>query len=130
MTTCTIHVLSMRFKRQGSIAFMNCYYKSNDGYGEQYKNYKNFMTLCLHKQDFCLDAEWIFFPTSHGKSSCDRIGGSVKCHAAKRSFQKPMNYQILDYQAMPNVWEEEMRKIKFFGISKETMNEVHKSLED
>ena len=41
-----------------------------------------------------------------------------------------MNYQILDYQAMPNVWEEEMRKIKFFGISKETMNEVHKSLED
>ena len=130
MTTCTIHVLSMRFKRQGSIAFMNCYHKSNDGYGEQYKNYKNFMTLCLHKQDFCLDAEWIFFPTSHGKSSCDRIGGSVKCHAAKRSFQKPMNYQILDYQAMPNVWEEEMRKIKFFGISKETMNEVHKSLED
>ena len=39
-----------------------------------------------------------------------------------------MNYQILDYQAMPNVWEEEMSKIKFFGISKETMNDVHKSL--
>ena len=58
----------------------------SDGCGGQYKNYKNFMNLCLHKQDFCLDAEWIFFATSHSKSPCDRIGGSVKCHAAKRSL--------------------------------------------
>ena len=40
-----------------------------------------------------------------------------------------MNNQILDYQAMIKVCEEEMSKIKFFGISKETMNEVCKSLE-
>ena len=39
----------------------------SDGCGEQSKNYKNFMNLCLHKQDFGLDAEWIFFATSHGK---------------------------------------------------------------
>ena len=41
-----------------------------------------------------------------------------------------MNNQILDYQVMFNVCEEEMSKIKFFGISKETMGEVHKSLEE
>ena len=41
-----------------------------------------------------------------------------------------MNNQILDYQAMLNVCEEEMSKIKFFGISKETIDEVHKSLEE
>ena len=58
----------------------------SEGRGGQYKNYKNFMNLCLHKQDFRLDAEWIFFATSHSKSPCDRIGGSVKCHAAKRSL--------------------------------------------
>ena len=29
----------------------------SDGCGGQYKNYKNFMNLCLHKQDFGLDAE-------------------------------------------------------------------------
>ena len=75
----------------------------SDGCGGQYKNYKNFMNLCLHKQDFGLDAEWIFFPTSHGKSPCDEIGGSVKRHAAKRSLQRPMNNQILGYQAMLNV---------------------------
>ena len=58
----------------------------SDGCEGQYKNYKNFMNLCLHKQDFRLDAEWIFFATCHSKSPCDRIGGSVKCHAAKRSL--------------------------------------------
>ena len=130
MTARTIHVLSMRFKRQGSITFMNCYHKSNDGYGGQYKNYKNFMNLCLHKQDFGLDAEWIFFATSHGKWPGDRIGGSVKCHDAKRSLPRPMNNQILVYKDMFNVCEEEMSKIKFFGISKETMDEVRKSLEE
>ena len=41
-----------------------------------------------------------------------------------------MNNQILDYRAMLNVCEEEMSKIKFFGISKETMDEVRKSLEE
>ena len=66
----------------------------SDGCGEQYKNYKNFMNLCLQKQGFGLDAEWIFFAT------CGGIGGSVKCHAAKRSLQRPMKNQILDYQAL------------------------------
>ena len=60
----------------------------SDGCEGQYKNYKNFMNLCLHKQDFGLDAEWIFFANSHGKSPCDEIGGSVKCHVAKRIFAK------------------------------------------
>ena len=41
-----------------------------------------------------------------------------------------MNNQILDYRAILNVCEEEMSKIKFFGISKETMDEVRKSLEE
>ena len=100
----------------------------SDGCGTQYKNYKSFMNLCLHKQDFGLDAEQIFFASSHGKSPCDKIGGSVKCHAAKRSLRRPINNQILDYQDMLNVCKEEISKIKFFRISKETMDEVCKSL--
>ena len=58
------------------------------------------------------------------------IGGSVKHQAAKRSLQRPMNNQILDYQVMLNVCKEEMSKIKFFGIIKETMDKVHKSLKE
>ena len=72
--------------------------------------------------------KWIFFATSHGKSPCDRICGTVKHHAAKRSFQRPMNSQILVYQAMLNVCKEETSQIKFSGIGKETMGGVHKSL--
>ena len=88
------------------------------------------MNLCLHKQDFDLDGEWIFFATSHDKLPCDGTAGSVKHYAAKRSLQRPMNNQILDYQAMLNVCEDEISKIKIFGISKETMDEVVKSLEE
>ena len=52
----------------------------SDRCGGQYKNYKNFMNLCPHKQDFGLDAEWIFFATRLDKSPCDGIGGPVKGH--------------------------------------------------
>ena len=54
--------------------------------------------MCLHKEDFGLDAE-CFFPTSHGKSPCDGIGGVVKRHVAKRSLQRSLENQILDYKS-------------------------------
>ena len=48
-----------------------------DGCAGQYKNKNNFINLCCHKDDFGLDVEWNFFATSHGKSACDGIGGTV-----------------------------------------------------
>ena len=71
--------------------------------------------------------KWIFFATSHGKSPCDRICGSVKYHSGKRSLQRPMNSQILDHKAMLNVCKEEMSQKKLSGISKGTMGGVYKS---
>ena len=53
------------------------------GCGGQYKNFKKFLNLCSHKENFSVEAEWIFFATSHRKSPCDEIGGVVKHHAAK-----------------------------------------------
>ena len=50
----------------------------SDGCAGQYKNFKNMMNLCRHKEDFTLDATWSFFATSHSKSACDGIGGTVK----------------------------------------------------
>ncbi|KAG1662138.1 Alsin [Nymphon striatum] len=49
-----------------------------DGCAGQYKNKHNFINLCCHQKDFGLEAEWNFFATSHGKSACDGIGGTVK----------------------------------------------------
>jgi hypothetical protein len=54
----------------------------SDGAASQYKNYKNLSNLCKQEQDFDLTADWNFFATSHGKSACDGIGGTVICLAA------------------------------------------------
>ena len=72
----------------------------SDGCRGQYKNFKNFFNLFSHKVDFSIKAEWIFFATSHGKSPCDGIGAVVKLHTAKRSLQRPLNNQILNYRSV------------------------------
>ena len=43
----------------------------------QYKNCKFFLNLCLHNSDFGVKCEWNFFATSHAKSPCDGIRGTV-----------------------------------------------------
>ena len=94
----------------------------------QYKNYKFFINLCYHKQDFELDAEWTFFATIHRKSPCDGIGGVVKRYVAKRSLQRPLNNQILDYKAFIELCKEEIKGITFFDISQSRMTDVRESL--
>ena len=63
----------------------------SDGCEAQYKNYKNVINVCCHKNNFAIDAEQDFFVTSHGKSLCDAISGAVKGHTAKMSLQRPLN---------------------------------------
>ena len=50
----------------------------SDGAASQYKNRKNFINLCNHQADFGILAEWHFSATSHGKGTCDGLGGTVK----------------------------------------------------
>ena len=67
----------------------------SDGAGSQYKNRKNFINLCLHKEDFGVSAEWHFYATSHGKGACNGLGGTLKRLAARASLQRPYNDQIM-----------------------------------
>ena len=67
----------------------------SDGAASQYKNVKNLTNLCNHVTDFGIEAEWHFFATSHGKSSCDGIGGTVKRLVARASLQAATAEQIL-----------------------------------
>ena len=123
-----IQRLLVEFLKQRLPSVTKIYYVS-DGCSGQYKNFKNFLNLCCHKEDFSIEAEWIFFATSHGKLPCDGIGGAVKRHAAKRSLQRPLNNLILNYRAMLEVCQEEMKSIIFFGVSKEDMLEVRAQME-
>ena len=56
----------------------------SDGCAGQYKNFKNLMNLCNHVNDFRFHAIWSFFATSHGKSPCDGIGGTVMRKIAQK----------------------------------------------
>ena len=67
----------------------------SDGAASQYKNHKNFLNLCNHQADFGIEAEWLFSTTSHGKSACDELGGTVKCLAARASLQHPYEHQVM-----------------------------------
>ncbi|KAJ8030181.1 hypothetical protein HOLleu_26513 [Holothuria leucospilota] len=50
---------------------------------------------CKQWADCGLAAEWNSFATSHGKSVCDGIGGTVKRLVTKASLQHPYSDQIL-----------------------------------
>ena len=87
-----------------------------DGCGGQYKNKYNLTNLCFHKQDFKIQAEWIFFATTHGRSACDGIGGTVKRLTRKASLQTPVSDQILTLDAIYSYCVENISGIKFFKV--------------
>ena len=90
-----------------------------DDFAGQYKNKNNFINLCHHEDDFGLAAEWNFFTTSHGKSACDGIGGTVKRLVTKASLHRPYNDQILTSDAIINFCNENINDIKFFNVPPE-----------
>ncbi|KAG1651819.1 Transcription elongation factor SPT4 [Nymphon striatum] len=87
-----------------------------DGCAGQYKNKQNFINLCCHQKDFGLEAEWNFFSTSHGKSTCDGIGGTVKRLLTKASLQRSYSDPILTIEAIMEFCVEKISGIKFFNV--------------
>lgn len=79
---------------------------------------------------FGIDATWVFFATSHGKSPCDGIGGTVKRLTARASLQRPYSEQILDVSSMLDFCKTNIPGIAFIYISKERMEEVRADLKE
>ena len=75
----------------------------SDGAALQYKNRKNFMNLCHHKEDFSVIAKWHFSATSNGKGTCDGVGGTVKRLAGRASLQRRPAYDTTFEWACVNV---------------------------
>lgn len=51
--------------------------------------------MTIYEHDFGVPAEWHFYATIHGTSTCDGIGGPIKRLVTKASLQRPLNEQIL-----------------------------------
>ena len=93
----------------------------SDGCAGQYKNYKNFINLCLHEKDFNVKCEWSFFATSHGKSPCDGLGGTLKRLTARASLQRTHSHPILTAKQVFEYCNEEVKGVHVIFISAEEM---------
>ena len=106
-------------------------YYVSDGAPQQFKNYKNILTIYNHKKDFKVDVEWDFFPTAHGKGACDGLGGSAKRGAASASLQLPPDKQILTPISLHNWFTSSGRfkNVNFIYSSKSDYLKNEKKLE-
>ena len=100
----------------------------SDGSSAQYKNYKNFTNLLMHKKDFGMKAEWHFFATSHGKNVCDGVRGTVKRLAAYPSPQRAIHNQILNPHHIYDFAKNEIPSITNFFVDKQQVDVVSKFL--
>jgi hypothetical protein len=101
----------------------------SDGCAGQYKNYTNFINICLHEKHFDVKCIWSFFATSHGKSPCDGLGRTLKCLTARASLQRTLSYQILTARQVLEYCKEEIKGIFVSIISTENMDPVRSMLE-
>ena len=120
---CFVHEIQKQLSIyiKDNLPLISKLYYFSDGCGRQYKNYKNFHNLCYHSEDFGLDAEWAFFATSHGKSPCDGIGGTVKRTTTTASLQRTTINHILTVDSMYAFCVVNIKSITFIQIFKETM---------
>lgn len=84
----------INFIRQEKHLNLNKIYFMSDGAASQYKNRKNFSSLCQFKKNYDIDVEWHFFATSHGKGPCDALGGTIKRMATRASLAKEREHPI------------------------------------
>ena len=101
----------------------------SDGCAGQYKNYKNFINFCLHEKAFNVKCDWSFFATSHGKSLCDGLGGTLKQLTARASLQRTHSRPILTAKQVFEYCKEEIKGVHVNFISAEEMVPVRSMLE-
>ena len=96
----------------------------SDGCAAQYKNYKNLLNLTYHFEDFNLSGTWNFFASCHGKSNCDGVGAAAKRKLRNKSLTVGPQDAILSSDAAFKFLEEAMPTVKFYHISKDSMQET------
>ena len=98
---------------------LNCCIYFSNGATNQCKYFKSIANLNYHYTDYELKAAWHFFDTSHGKSSCDSIGGTAKHLIAKASLQ---NTPILNINEMYEWSASHIDGVNFFKVTESHIN--------
>ncbi len=103
----------------------------SDGAASQFKNYKTIINMMFHEADYWgIKAEWHFFATSHGKNSCDGIGGTTKRLAAAHSLKATTEGQILSAQDLFKFAKENILGIHYMFVSKEEVEDCRVQQEE
>ncbi len=71
-----------------------------------------------------------FIATSHGKSPCDGIGGTVKRLATRASLQRPIYNEILIAKSMFMFCKDNIANIVFIFIAEKDMDVVRTKLKE
>lgn len=100
----------------------------SDGCAEQYKNYKHFMNICRHNEDFHIKVvAWNFFATSHGKGACDGIGGTVKRLARLESLRREKDF-IDSFQKFHEFCITNIKNIVFYSITTQDLEQARPAM--
>ena len=118
-----LHRTISYIKEELNLAVSRIHYFS-DGCAAQYKNCKYSINLYHRFHDFSIECTWDFFATSHGKSPCDGIGGTVKKLTSQASLQRLTSDQILSAKEMFMFCKGKIEGIKFAYIP---LNEIDTS---
>ena len=95
----------------------------SDGCGAQYKNFKNFVNVCLHAHELSMTATWNFFATSHGKGPCDGIGGTVKRLARMESYRRVNGNYLNTFDKLYAFCEDTIHNVSFYKLTSQYMEE-------
>jgi hypothetical protein len=79
--------------------------------------------IACHNEEFRVPAEWHFFATSHGKSACDGVCGTLKRLKAKASLQRPYNDQIMTLHQLYEWAESSIHNLNFDFVTENEYKE-------
>ena len=99
----------------------------SDGAASQFKNRFILSTLMTAERDYGLKCQWDFFPTSHGKSPADGLGGIIKRGVESRIFSGKFEvYSAKDFIECAKTF---CKSTKLFSVSKEETKSTDQELE-
>ena len=76
-----------------------------------------------------MKAEWHFFATSHGKSPCDGVGGTIKRLVARASLQATTGNHILNAKELFSWAKANISGIEMLSVSTEEIEKCELVLE-